>query len=278
MVQIIQLACHLGGLGAKTLDDALGTAARLGFRYVDLPSTLVDLKRVVTQSTTEADTIRAALSEFNLTLTDFDLSLPEFNAPDTARREGALTRFEKLLPFVAALKAPGITLSPGPIHDEDLDQSAIYATTGLLRMQRAAAASQLRLSILPQPETVAESPAEWLKLLDDVPGSQLTLDFAYCAYLGLTRKDIKPLLSRSAHVRVRQATKNRLQTGFEAGKLDMNDIIEDLTEVKYTGAISVAYTLTAGEHGALKVDAIDETVKTRDALRNARAALQRQPT
>ncbi len=273
---MIQLACHVGGLGTKVLDEAFGTAARLGFRCVDLPSIVLDLKQVLAKTTTEAEIIRNTLSDFNLTVTDFDLTLPDFNAPDTARREGALTRFEKLLPFVVALKAPGITLSPGPIHDEDLDQSAIYATTGLLRMQRAAAASGLRLSVLPQPETVAESPSDWLKLLGDVPGLELTLDFAYCAYLGLARKDIKPLLDRTGHVRVRQATKNRLQTGFEAGKLDMNDIIEDLTEAKYNGAISIDYGLSAGEHGALKVDAIDETVKTRDALRNARAALQRQ--
>lgn len=274
---MIELACHVGGLGTSVLDEALGTAARLGFRWVDLPSGLVDLDRAIAQPVTEASAIRSALSEFNLMLTDFDLSLPEFNAPDDTARENALNRFEQLQPFLVAVKVPGITLSPGSVHGENLDQSAIYATAGLLRMQRAAAKSGLRLSILPQPETVADAPTDLLKLLKDIPGLQLTLDFAYCVYLGMARKDVKPLLSQTAHVHVRQATKNRLQTGFEVGKLDMNDIIEDLSEAKYSGAIGIAYIVKAGEHGAFKVDTIEETVKTRDALRTARAALQRQP-
>src|SRR5262249_42197513 len=156
-------------------------------------------KRAIAQAVTEAAALRGALSEYNLTPSDFDLLLPEFNAPDDQAREAALNRFENLLPFLAALKVPGITLSPGPIHDADLDQSAIYATAGLLRMQKAAAKAQLRLSILPQPETVADSPADWLKLLTDVPGLQFTLDLAYCTYLGLARNDIKPLLAQTAH-------------------------------------------------------------------------------
>src|SRR5579864_3006275 len=104
---MIHLACHLSGLGANTLDGTLGTSARLGFRSVDLPSTLINLGHATAQPVTEAATIRNVLSEFSLAPTDFDLSLPEFNAPDETKRQAALNRFDKLLPFLSALKVPG---------------------------------------------------------------------------------------------------------------------------------------------------------------------------
>jgi sugar phosphate isomerase/epimerase len=277
---VLRLACHISAFAlpsAAILDESLGTAARLGFRFVDVSLAHIDAKRAMIQPQSEAANLRSALTEFNLTLTNFDLSLPTFNAPDPAARESALDQFQKLLPFLAALRVPGVTLSAGAIHDDGTEHSLARSVAGLLTMHRLAAteAPDLQLSILLQPETTAEQPTDALRLLDCVPGLQLTVDTGHCAYLGLARKDMVPLLNRASHIRVRQGSKNRVQTLFEAGKLDLRDLVEDVLELGYNGALSVAYVTKAGDFGAVKFDPIDESLKTRDALRNARLSVQR---
>ena len=259
------------------LDESLGTAARLGFRYVELGLGHIDARRATIQPQAEVAALRAALSDYNLMLAHFDLPLPTFNAPDPTVREAARDQYQKLLPFLVALASPGVTLSAGAIHNDGAEHSIARAVAGLLAMQRLAEteAPDLHLSIAMQPETTAEQPTDALRLLDCVPGLRLTVDSGHCAYLGLARKDMIPLLNRAAHIRVRQAARNRIQTGFEAGKLDLHDLVEDVLELGYEGALSVAYLNKSGDYGAVKLDLIDETVKTRDALRNARLSVKR---
>jgi len=268
---LITIACHTGGLAHLSLEDALGTVARLGFRYVDLAH--ADLERAAVQPTAEAAVIHALLTDFNLTLTDLVWALPAVNAPDPVTREAELVRFERLLPFAKGLGTPGITLSPGSVQDDGAEHSMARAVVALLRMKRAAENVGLRLSIEPQVDSVAELPADALMLLDCVPGLRLTLDYAQLIYQGLGRKDIAPLIGKAAHIQIRQAAKNRLQTSFEIGKLDMREVIEDLNSAGYHGGLSVEYLSISREYGAVAVDVIEETVKTRDALRNARRAV-----
>ncbi len=267
------IACHTSGLANLTLDDALGTVARLGFRAVDM--LLPDSDRALAQPDAYAAAICGLLDEFHLTLTDLCLTLPDLNAPDPKVREAELSRFEQILPFAVALGTPGITLTPGTVHADGQDHSMARSVAGLLRLKRSAesAAPGIRLSIEPQPDSVAELPADALMLLDCVPGLRLTLDYAHFIYLGLARKDIAPLINKAAHIHLRQALKNRLQTSFELGKLDIREVVEDLRDSAYSGTVSIEYLRTPGEHGAVNVDVIEETVKTRDALRNARLAL-----
>ncbi len=270
---MINIACHTGGLSDLSLEQALSTIARLGFRYVDLAH--VDLARAAAQPDVEAAAVHALLKEFNLSLTDLYLPLPMINAPDPAEREAALAQFEALLPFAAALYTPGITLSPGLVHEDGQDHSFARSVAGLLRMKRAAetAIPGMRLSIEPQADSVTEFPEDALMLLECVPGLRLTLDYAHFLYLGMSHKDITKLLGQAAHLHLRQAVKNRLQTSFELGRLEVREVVEALKEAGYRGSVAIEYLNTPGEHGAVAVNVIEETVKTRDALRNARLAV-----
>lgn len=270
----MDIACHTGGLSDLTLEGALGTAARLGFRFIDLAH--IDAERAFQQPEVEAATVRALLNDFNLRLTDLCLPpLDRLNAPDPAERTAAFTQFEGLLAFAGALHTPGITISPGVVHEDGQEHSFARLVAALVQMKRAADAAVpgMRLSIEPQAGSAAELPDDALLLLDCVPGLRLTLDYAQFLYQGLSRKEITPLLSKAAHVHVRQAVKNRLQTGFELGRLDIRETVEDIRDSGYKGAVAVEYLNTPGEFGAVAVNVIEETVKTRDALRNARLAV-----
>jgi len=274
----IQIACHLGGLSATSVEEAIGTAARLGFRAVDLPFSLLNVRRVIANPSQEAAAIRALLTEFNLALTDFDLPLMEYNAPDPTVREAALAQFEALIPFMQAIRTPGVTLSPGGLQVDGAQHSMARSAAGLVQLTHNAQAllnAGIRITICPAVDTAAGSIADVLKLLDCAPDLRLTLDIGYAVYLGLSRTEIAGLFNRVDYIRIHQATKNRLQTGANNGAIDLSDLWQDLTEANYTNAISVAYLVPPGEHGVTRLDPIAETVATRDGLRNARASFVR---
>jgi len=268
------LACHTWAFNDLPLEDALGTIARLGFRYVDLGSgPHLDAARAAAHPDAEARAIRALLDRFALTLTDFYLMLPLVNAPDPAQRAAQLALFERLVPFAAALGAPGITVSPGIVHADGPDHALARSVPALLRMAAAVEDTDLRLSFEPHLDSAAERPDQALLLLDAVPGLSLTLDPAHFVYQGLGRAAVAPLLEHVAHVHVRQARRGVLQTPHDTGTLKLPDLLEDLQRAGYHGALCVEYMTTFGWRGMQPISIARETVRTRDALRAARARL-----
>ncbi len=61
----------------------------------------------------EARGLRVLLDYFHLEVTDLYLLLPALASVDEGRRRYEVRQFERLLPFVLELGAPGVTLSPG---------------------------------------------------------------------------------------------------------------------------------------------------------------------
>ncbi len=278
-MQTMQIACHAWAYNNLSLEDAVGTIARLGFRYIDLGSgPHLDISRAAAYPEAEAATIQQLLASFDLTLTDLYLMLPYTNAPDPARRETQLTLFERLVPFAAALGTPGITISPGIVHKDGPDHSLARAVPALLRMLQAAEDTDLRVSFEPHMDSVAQKPEQALLLLDAVPGLSITLDFAHFLYQGIVTREIEPLLEHVAHVQIRQAKRGSLQTPHDEGTMNITPLLNDLRQAGYRGALSVEYMTTFGWHGMKQISISQETVRTRDALRAARARLGVAPT
>jgi sugar phosphate isomerase/epimerase len=255
----MRIACHAWAYNNLPLEEAMGTIARLGFRYIDLGSgPHLDVNRAAAQPDTEAATIRQLLDRFGLTLTDLYLLLPHINAPDPAHRETQLSLFERLVPFAVALRTPGITVSPGIVQKEDgLDHSLARSIPALLRMIQAAEDTDLRIAIEPHMDSVAQKPKQALLLLEAVPGLSITLDYAHVA-----------------HVQIRQAKRNVLQTAYNDGTINLQQLLQDLYDAEYRGALCVEYMTTFGWHGMKKVSISTEVVRTRDALRLARDRIE----
>ncbi|MBN2304304.1 MAG: sugar phosphate isomerase/epimerase [Anaerolineae bacterium] len=271
-MQTMQIACHAWAYNNLPLEEAVGTIARLGFRYVDLGSgPHLDINRAAAYPEAEASNIRQLLERFNLTLTDIYLMLPFTNAPDPARREAQLTLFERLVPFAVALGTPGITVSPGIIHKDGQEHSLARAVPALLRMLQAAEDSDLRISFEPHMDSATQTPEQALLLLEAVPGLSVTLDFAHFLYQGIVSREIEPLLEHVAHVQIRQAKRGSLQTSHSEGTMNIPQLLQDLHNAGYRGALTVEYMTTFGWHGMKQVSIGQETVRTRDALRAARA-------
>lgn len=270
---MIEFSCHTWAFSDMTLPEALGTIARLGFRYVDIGSGAnLNTARAAENPRKEAEDIRADLELFNLKVSDLYLLLPRISLADEARRRKEIDLFRALVPFAAALGTPGITLSPGLAHPAE-DAEAFDRTVAALReMVSAAAAARLKVSIEPHMDSMAQTPEVALKIIQQVPGLLLTLDWAQFVCQDVFHGEIARLLPHARHIQVRQAARAQLQVPFERGRIDVKKLMRDAQKANYRGVICVEYMNTPGWHGMVAVNTIQESVRLRDELRAARDA------
>jgi sugar phosphate isomerase/epimerase len=268
---MMNIACHAWAFNDRSLEEAIGTIARLGFRNIDLGSgPHLDLERAASQPGPEAQRIRNLLDAYQLQLTDLYLMLPYINARDSERRAAQLTLFQRLLPFALALGTPGITISPGILHDDGPEHALARSLPALMQMSQEAEDTDLRLSFEPHMDSAITEPEAVLMIAESVPGLSITLDYAHMIVQGFTLGDVTPLLDYTGHVHIRQAVKGRLQTPYDQGRVDLGLLLRDLAAVGYTGALTVEYATTVGWHGMMPVNISQETVNTRNALRENR--------
>jgi len=264
---MIEFSCHTWTFNDLTLPEALGTIARLGFRYVDIG--LAAAKAIANPRRTALE-IKNDLLLYNLKVSDLYLMLPRISLADEERRTRDIETFKALLPLAIELETPGVTLSPGLVSE---DEAAFERAADALRtMVELGKRIGLRISIEPHADSIAETPAAALKLIDAVPGLEITLDWAQLVYGNVPHDAILTLLPATRHVQFRQASRGHLQMPFDKGKIDLPRVVADLQAAEYDGAICIELVNTAGRYGIQAVKAVRETVRLRDALRDARDA------
>jgi sugar phosphate isomerase/epimerase len=267
----MQIACHAWAYTNLSLREAVGTIARLGFRAVDIGSgPHFSLGTVAQDPIGFGRHVRQIVSDFDMEISDVYLVMTHVNSPDPTTRNTRLRLFDRLLAFAQVIRASGVTVSPGIVHDDGYRHSFARAIPCLQYMVDLAQARNVRLSFEPHLDSVAPDPEAATLLMSAVPDLKLTLDIAHWITQGIGWRQIKPMLANAAHVQIRQARKNKLQTVFEKGKVDIELLIESLFEVGYQGALSIEYMNAVGWHGMEAVDYTREIDLTRHAVRNAR--------
>lgn len=269
----MEFSCHAWAFNDLSLVEALGTIARLGFRYVDIGTgPHLNVARATQTSTRQqlAREIREDLELFNLQLADLYLMLPRISVDDEKKREADVSLFKALLPFAKSIGAPGVTVSAGLIHPEE-DELAYQRTVASLKeMAQAADTQEMPISIEPHLDSMAQTPQQALRLVDDIQGLDLTLDWAQLVCQNVKDKDIESLLPRTRHIQIRQAARNQLQVPYKRGRIKPEDVIRMVQEADYRGKICIEYMQTVGWHGMVEVNSILEVSTLRDALRDAR--------
>ncbi len=268
---MLEFSCHTWAFTDLTLPEALGTIARLGFRYVDIGSgSNLNTQRAAAHPRKEAADIQSDLRLFNLKVSDLYLMLPRISLADEARRQKELDLFKALIPFAVALETPGITLSPGLAHPAE-DVEAYDRTVAALReMVTAGKQARLKVSIEPHMDSMVQTPEAALKLVKDVPDLMLTLDWAQMICQDISHDEIIKLLPHTRHIQMRQAARAQLQTPFDRGRIDVKRVVKDVLKARYEGVMCVEYMNTPGWHGMIAVNAIQESARMRDELRTAR--------
>ncbi len=274
---MIEFACHTWAFTDLTLMEAFGTIARLGFRYVDIGSgSNLNTQRAAEHPRPYAAEIQQDLETFNLKVSDLYLMLPRISLADESKRQKDLDLYKALLPFAVALGTPGITLSPGLAQSEADEEASDRVEAALREMYKLGKSAGLRVSVEPHMDSMAQTPEQTIKLLNDVPGLSLTLDWAQMVCQDVFHEDILPLLPHTKHIQIRQAARAQLQTPFDQGRIDIQQFIKDVVAAGYDGVICVEYMNTPGWHGMMTVNAIEESARMRDALRTARDGLNTQ--
>ena len=268
---MIAFSCHTWAFNDLTLMEGLGTIARMGFRHVDIGSGAgLNAARAAENPRRAAAEISADLALVNLRLGDLYLMLPRISLADADKRQKELDLYRALLPFAIALQTPGITLSPGLAHPPEDVEAWDRAVDALREMVRLGKAAGLHISIEPHLDSLAHTPEGALRLLRDVPGLSLTLDWAHMVCQGIPHAEIAALLPHTRHIQIRMAAKGQLQTPFDAGQIDTAQVMGALIDAGYEGLVCIEYMQTPGWHGMLPVDPIIESARLRDALRAAR--------
>lgn len=271
VLTMIELACHTWAFNDLTLPEALGTIARMGFRNVDIGSgPNFNAPRAAEDPKGMAASIRRDLDAFNLKLSDLYLMLPRISIIDADKRQKDIDLFTALIPFAAALGAPGITLSPGLAHPVEDEAAWERTVSGLREMVEKSEKAGLKVSIEPHMDSMAQTPDAALKLVKEIKGLQLTVDWAHMICQDVLHDKIVKLLPHARHIQMRQAARAQLQTPFERGRIEPKRVMAALKAANYEGAVSVEYMNTPGWHGALAVNTVKESAKMRDALRDAR--------
>lgn len=268
---MLEFACHTWAFNDLPLPEALGTIARLGFRYVDIGSgPHLNAAKAAADPRRVAAEIKADLELFNLKLSDLYLMLPRISVPEEDKRRKDIDLFKALIPFAQALGAPGVTVSPGVIQPAEDEEAYDRTAVALREMLTITRATGLAMSIEPHMDSMAQAPDIALKLLKDVPGLKLTVDWAHLMCQNINHKEIVQLLPHARHIQIRQAARAQLQTPFERGRIDIPRVMTALHEAQYAGVVCVEYMKMPGWHGMLEVNNIRESARMRDELRKAR--------
>lgn len=271
-----EFSCHTWGFNDLRLPEALGTIARLGYRYVDIGSGAhLNLARAASPSTrvAVAREVLEDLKAFNLAVADVTVLLPRISVDDDSKRDADLKVFKAIVPFIKSLGAQGITVSAGLVHPPDDDAARQRTTDALKDMLASAQKFDMPLRLEPHLDSMAQTPAQALHYVREITGLGITLDWAHMVCQKAKPADINALLPYTRHVQLRQAAPNKLQTPHDKGKIDLADVIQTLKSVGYQGFICVELLQTPNWHGATQVSPITEALRLRDTLKHLRDAL-----
>jgi sugar phosphate isomerase/epimerase len=114
--------------------------------------------------------------------------------------------------------------------------------------------------------SIAPNPKAALRLVSDVPGLTLTLDYTHFTRAGLPDSAAEPLVAHASHFHARCARKDRLQASFKENAIDYARVLRAMRKTDYRGYVGVEYVWVDWEH-CNEVDNLSETIQLRDFLR-----------
>jgi len=271
------LACADFTFPLLSHDHSLDLIAMLGFEGVDIG--LFEGRSHLWPSSELADAARSGavlatrLSDRGLRCADVFLQMDNdfaayaINHSEPDRRQKARDWFDRTLEYATAAGSRHVTILPGvDVEGEEPAASWSRCCDELSwRLERAGEAG-LTMSVEGHVGSIADDPEKLSRLVADVPGLTLTLDYTHFTRAGLPDADVEPLLKHASHFHVRGSRKDRLQTSFADNTIDYGRVVSILKQVGYAGYLGVEYVWIDWEH-CNEVDNLSETILFRDFLR-----------
>jgi sugar phosphate isomerase/epimerase len=273
----LKLACADFTFPLLTHDKVLDLIALLEFEGVDIGlfegrSHLWPSKEFVSPAKSGKQLARK-LADRCLRCADVFLQMdPSFvpyaiNHPDEARRRHARDWFLKTLDYASASGAKHVTTLPGVLFKEEKPADSWRRSFEELAWRVEQAKRQrLIFSVEAHVGSIAPKPTEALKLVQNVPGLTLTLDYTHFTRAGLPDSAIEPLMAHASHFHARGARRGRLQASFQKNTIDYARVVCAMRETNYRGYVGVEFVWIDWEH-CNEVDNLSETIQLRDFLR-----------
>lgn len=248
---------------ACTLAEARSVSEALGFRAMDvglLHGAALSRERII------SDPERAAQDLGGLVVSNlywlFGRDISENAVSDPAARARNTAEFDTVCRFAKAAGSPTIFVLPGVSGPGAFDASA----AGLRDLVAVAGRHGVTLTVEPHVGGLLASPADTLRMLDQVPGLKLALDYAHFVCMGFRQAEIDVLAPHAGHVHLRQARPGALQAKWGEGVLDFTALVGTLRDAGYDGWLAVEY-VHQGYMNTLFDDVLTETIRMRDHLR-----------
>ena len=251
----------IAGMGFEGFDLALmGNRSHIRPEHIrsDIASAAITIGKSIRRRGLEVSDV------FCIPWTTFDVLAP--NHPDEDEREASRKLFEDLLEFTLRIKGPGITMVPGidfPTLGHD-DSLKLAAQELQWRAERATAEG-LRFSVECHMGSVAASPSDVLKMLEDAPDLQLTLDYTHFIAPGYEQTDIDRLAPFAGHVQIRGGRVDAGQCSMKENTIDYESVLSKLAKSGYKDYLAVEY-VWIDWGGMNRCDNVSETILMRDRL------------
>jgi sugar phosphate isomerase/epimerase len=201
------------------------------------------------------------------------------NHPDAAQREESDALFAAFLRFARRVGSTGMTILPGLVFGGESWETAFdRSVDGLRRRLDLARDHDLRLSVEPHivsthpyAGSIIDTPERVQRLVDAVPGLELTLDYGHFNVQGISDREIEPLIVHARHFHMRGGARGLVQTKFEDNVTDFGRVLDRMAETGYDGWVEIEY-VHDGRPGCSDCDNIQEIRKFRDFVREHEAA------
>jgi sugar phosphate isomerase/epimerase len=189
------------------------------------------------------------------------------NHPDAAKRRKAREMFLRTLEFAAECGSEHVSALPGVLFDSEPAQTSWGRCFDELAWRcEQAQKAKLVFGVEAHVGSIVPTPAKALRLVKNVPGLTLTLDYTHFTRAGVADSVIEPLVPHASHFHARGARKGRLQCSFKDNTIDYDRILRVMKESEYRGYLGVEYVWIDWEH-CNEVDNLSETILWRDYFR-----------
>lgn len=270
----LELACADFTFPLLTHDQALQLIAMLGFKGVDIglfenrshlwPS------QEFTDVKASARRLKKVLDHRGLKAADIFLQMEvdfapyAINHPEVSRRQKARDWFLRTLDYASECDCRHVTTLPG-VHfdDEAIAESLSRAVDELQWRVEQAQNHGIIFGVEAHVGSIVPDPGSAERLIKQVSGLTLTLDYTHFTRLGMPDSAVEPLLKFASHFHARGARHGRLQESFARNTIDYQRVYEMLQDNEYDGWIGIEYVWIDWEH-CNECDNLSETVQFRD--------------
>ena len=259
---MIKLAGSTFAFGNLSLEDSSKILSDMGFSYADIggcgwssfaewvPQQVV---KNIDDPQGEGDRIRKITESHDLQISEFFICNfgHSVNHPDKTIRTQTRETFTKMAAIAKIAGFESMMMLPGDVHDaenplvEALGQSKQEAwdlsVQELSAMVDIAESNGMRCNVEPCIFSIAHHPNDCAKLMNDVPGLGITLDYAHQVQLELSHEEIEPMHEYARHVQCKQSAPGEFQAKPDEGVIDFKRVMHKLKADKFDGVVSVEF-------------------------------------